>query len=86
MLMSTVDRRVHADRPVDQIGISSRSEHDREDLVPGAVLAVLIMAAPYRLPRPELSGQIPPRAPRAIPPHNALDRRAVITKRSAALS
>jgi hypothetical protein len=60
MLIRPIDRRIHTDRPVDQVGISGIGEHRSQNRIPGAVLAVLVMTTPGGLPRPELLGQIHP--------------------------
>ena len=81
MLVGAIDRRVHADRPVDLTGSVRVGKDLSEDLVPGAVAAEAEMSLPCRLPRPEFRRQIPPRRARPEPPHDALDHPTMILER-----
>lgn len=81
MLMSTIDRRVDADDPVDlahRIGISKQLGVDP---IPRAIARIAAVPLPQCLPRPERARHVPPRRPHPIPPDDALDHPAVITKR-----
>ena len=78
--MSTIDRGVDADRPVDLPSGVRLGEQRREDLVPGAVPTEAGVTLPDRLPWAEPLGHVPPRAPSPEPKDDALHHLAVIPK------
>ena len=79
--MSTVDRGVHADRPLDVAAVIGPREQCLVDLVPGTVLAEPTMPLPHRLPGPERLRKIPLREPAAIAVDHTLDHLPMITHR-----
>src|SRR5699024_12418701 len=77
--MSSVDRRVHRDHPLDIArGIGLRHQRGM-DPVPNTEAGVEVMALPHRLPGTELlTGKIPPRDPGPGAGGGPLDDLAVV--------
>lgn len=81
MLMSTVDRRVDADGSVDLAHRICINKQLSVDPIPCPIAGIAAVPLPQRVPRPERARLVPPRRPHPIPPDDALDHPAVITKR-----
>src|SRR5699024_3093073 len=81
VLMSSVDRRVHRDHPLDIArGIGLRHQRGM-DPVPNTEAGVEVMALPHRLPGTELlTGKIPPRDPGPGAVDDPLDDLAVVVE------
>src|SRR5215213_3381365 len=81
VLVRTVDRGVHTDRPVDLAGGVGPGQQRGQDRVPRPVAAEPAVPLPHRLPRPERRRQITPRDPTPIPVQDPLHDLTVITHR-----
>ena len=85
MLVSTIDRRVDAETPIDLARSIRVRENFRVDAAPRAVTAQPAVPFPRRLPRTELRRQITSWRTRPEPPHDRLDHATMIRKRATAL-
>ncbi len=90
MLVCPHVRGIHRQQLLDILGhLSVHPEHRGnvgEHLVAGTIQRPTVMALPHRLPRPELSGQVPPRTSRTEPPRDPFQDKPVIAKPSAGLA
>lgn len=85
MLVGAVDGGIHRYLPIDQPLRIGTTEQDREHCVPGAIAAIAAVMLPYRLPRPEMCRQVPPRDAGTVPVDDPLAHEAVVLERAAQL-
>ena len=76
--MSTADRGVDRDRPVQLPVCVGTGQEGVEDTVPGAVPGPGAVTLPHRLPGPEIGGKIAPSDPTSVSVDDALDHLPVI--------
>lgn len=87
MLVSTIDRAIDGDVPIDIVCGVGISENLGEDTVPGAVGGVAVVSFPHCLPGAEvLTWEVAPGDTCPISIHDAFDDPAIVLKRACSLT